>query len=168
MENGILSTINDLNTLIENTIENYDDFNSNKNYILSSLNQIENWIIKNFNLFNNSLNSLKQNPKIEENKKLNNIIPSIKDNTNSKKTNDLNNTSYEIKLNNIVNKNISNNPNNSSNNLYENEFNSPIDYRIKYYKSKDYKGNQTINSSFDNNLSSQKYTIKSNRSLNSI
>ena len=85
MENGILSTINDLKTLIENTIENYDDFNSNKNYILSSLNQIENWIIKNFNLFNNSFNSLKQNPKIEENKKLNNIIPSIKDNTNSKK-----------------------------------------------------------------------------------
>ena len=52
MEKEILSKINDLKNLIETTIKTFDDFISNKAYIIDSLTQIEEWI-KQYYLNNN-------------------------------------------------------------------------------------------------------------------
>lgn len=158
MEKEILSKINDLKNLIETTIKTFDDFISNKAYIIDSLTQIEEWI-KQYYLNNNSINNIKQK---EEIKKIDNdnIIIKTENNSITKKLTDLNNNSYEIKTN-VINNKINNNTLNSSNIIYDNEFNSPIDYRIKYYKSKDYKGNQSINN-YDYKINNKKYESKLN------
>ena len=159
METEIISKIKDIRNIIENTIKTFDEFLYNKNYILNSLSQIEDFINQNFKSIKPSINDLKKTSIKQEIKKPEDSI--LKNNNQNKNL-------FEIKLKKtILNNNNINDINNNSNITYDNEFNSPIDYRIKYYKSKDYKGNQSINSSFDNNLNSQKYTIKSN-SLNSV
>ena len=161
MEKEILSKIYDLKNLIETTIKSFEQFTSNKSYIIDSLTQIEEWI-KQYYLNNNSINNIKQKEEIKtiDNE---NVIKIKENNSITKKITDLNkNNTYELNLNNGNNKN-NNNTNilNSPNIVYDNEFNSPVDYRIKYYKSKDYKGNQSINN-FDYKINNKKYESKLN------
>ena len=157
MEKAILSKIYDLKNLIETTIKTFDEFTSNKSYIIDSLTQIEEWI-KQYN--NNLIINCNQN----ETKKTidnDNIIKTKENNSTTKKLDDLNkNNTYELKINN-GNNTANNNMLNISNVVYDNEFNSPVDYRIKYYKSKDYKGNQYINN-VDYTLNNKKYESKLN------
>ena len=124
MEKEIFSKINDLRNLIENIIKNFDEFLYNKNYILNSLNQIEDFIKQNYKSFKVSINDLEKTSIKQEIKK-----PEEKNNNNQNKN------LFEIKLKKtVLNNNNINDINNNSNITYDNEFNSPIDYRIKYYK----------------------------------
>ena len=90
MENEIFSKINDLRNLIENTIKTFDEFLYNKNYILNSLSQIEDFIKQNFKSFKVSINDSNKTLIKQEIKKPEESI--LKNNNNQNKN------LFEIKL----------------------------------------------------------------------